>query len=159
LRNPFDVEFKEMTQEFGELLRAIVTTIDRFGLKRYYLQKHKRTVGRFLDSVCLQTYSSEVTRKYQERFQKNRDKLFTFLDYDGVPWNNNNAEHAIKPFARYRRLLGARLTEDSIQEYLVLLSIVQTCEYNNIDTLKFLLSMDRDIGSVLGSSRRSSYCK
>jgi len=35
----------------------------------------------------------------------NRDKLFTFLDYDGVPWNNNNAEHAIKAFARVRRAI------------------------------------------------------
>jgi hypothetical protein len=38
--------------------------------------------------------------KYKQRFEKNRDKLFTFLRYDGVPWNNNNAEHAIKAFAR-----------------------------------------------------------
>ena len=29
-------------------------------------------------------------------------RLFTFLAYDGIPWNNNNAEHAIKAFARLR---------------------------------------------------------
>ena len=34
---------------------------------------------------------------------KCRDKLFTFIKYDGVPWNNNNAENAIKRFAYYRR--------------------------------------------------------
>ena len=25
------------------------------------------------------------------------DKLFTFLNHDNVSWNNNNAEHAVKP--------------------------------------------------------------
>jgi len=29
----------------------------------------------------------------------------TFLSHDGVPWNNNNAEHAIKAFARLRRAI------------------------------------------------------
>jgi hypothetical protein len=51
------------------------------------------------------------------------DKLFTFLDYDGVPWNNNNAEHAIKAFARLRRTIGGTSTAKGIEEYLMLLSI------------------------------------
>jgi len=32
--------------------------------------------------------------------------LFTFLEHDGVPWNNNNAEHAIKAFVRLRNIIG-----------------------------------------------------
>jgi hypothetical protein len=39
-------------------------------------------------------FRSELALSYQKRLVKNRDKLFTFLDYDGVPWNNNNAECA-----------------------------------------------------------------
>jgi hypothetical protein len=38
-------------------------------------------------------------------------ELFALLDYDGIPWNNNNAEHAIKYFAKYRRLVNGRITE------------------------------------------------
>jgi hypothetical protein len=30
-----------------------------------------------------------------QKIEKNRDRLFTFLDFDNVPWNNNNAEHAV----------------------------------------------------------------
>ena len=43
--------------------------------------------------------------------QKYSDKLFTFLDHDGVPWNNNNAENAIKRFASRRKIMGASFTE------------------------------------------------
>jgi hypothetical protein len=67
-------------------------------------------------------------------------RLFTFLDYDGVPWNNNNAERAIKAFARVRRFADGRFTEESIREYLVMLSVAETCRYQNIDLLRFLLA-------------------
>jgi hypothetical protein len=92
-------------------------------------------------------FSSSAAQKYQKRFEKNGEKLFTFLDYDGVPWNNNNAEHAIKAFAKHRRISGGRFTEGSIREYLIMLSILQTCEYNNVDVLRFLLLRERTIGS------------
>jgi hypothetical protein len=49
--------------------------------------------------------------------------MFTFLDYDGVPWNNNNAGHVTKSFAKYRRVFDGNFTEDSLQEYLVLARI------------------------------------
>ena len=53
-------------------------------------------------------------------------KLFTFLDHNEVPWNNNNAEHAIKAFVRLRRGLGGKSSAKSIRDYLVLLSISET---------------------------------
>jgi hypothetical protein len=70
--------------------------------------------------VGAKTFSSETAQKYQKRFQKYEGMLFTFLDHDGVPWNNNNAEHAMKVFAKYRRFADGRFTERSIQEYLVI---------------------------------------
>ena len=79
-------------------------------------------------------------------------RLFTFLDYDGVPWNNNNAEHAMHSFARVRRFSDGKFTEASIREYLVMLSVTETCKYQNVDTLEFLLAQaDRssDCGLVL----------
>jgi hypothetical protein len=44
--------------------------------------------------------------------------LFTFLDHDGVPWNNNNAEHAVKAFAYYRRVFDGMMGEDGLSDYL-----------------------------------------
>ena len=53
-------------------------------------------------------YRSEVAAAYQERLTRNREKLFTFLRHDGVPWNNNNAEHAVKYYAKYRVISDGR---------------------------------------------------
>jgi hypothetical protein len=71
--------------------------------------------------------------------------LFTFLKYDGVPWNNNNAEYAIKQFAYYREKTKKALAEDGLRDYLVLLSICQTCHYKGVSFLMFLLSQEHDV--------------
>jgi hypothetical protein len=139
LRNSFDAEYKTLVEGFGHLLRQIVETVDKYGLKQRHLGKHRRDAVRLLKSVETARYSSQVATKYQERMGKYGSRLFTFLDYDGVPWNNNNAEHAIHAFARVRRFADGRFTEDSVREYLVMLSVAETCKYQNIDVLEFLL--------------------
>jgi hypothetical protein len=146
LSNPFDDEYKRLVADFGALLRKIIATVDKFGLKRRHLAKHQREVNNFLANVASQCYRSKAAESAQERFIRNKESLFTFLQYDGVPWNNNNAEHAIKGFAHYREIVDGHVTEDGISDYLVLLSIQQTCAYKGISFLKFLLSGEIDIG-------------
>ena len=96
-----------------------------------------------------------MASKLKQRFNKNRDKLFTFLRYDGVPWNNNNAEHAVKAFARLRDVIAGSSTKKGIDEYVTLLSISETCKYRGIDFLDFLRSGERDVATFAPSRRRS----
>jgi hypothetical protein len=156
LRNPLDLQLKAMAQEFGILLRAVIETVDRRGLLRKSLHKHKEVVGRFLDSVSSTELSSPLANKYKKRFQKSGEKMFTFLDHDGVPWNNNNAEHAIKRFAYYRRDADGRFTERTLQEYLVLATVLETCEFNNVNVLEFLLSQETSLEGLLRMAGRSA---
>ena len=149
LGNSFDSEYKDLLKKFAGLLQQIVETVDKYGLKQRHFRKHRNDAIRFLKSVGEARYSSPIATKYQERMGKYGFRLFTFLGYDGVPWNNNNAEHAIKGFARVRRFADGRFTEDSIREYLVMLSVAETCGYQNIDVLKFLL----------GRADNSSHCR
>lgn len=140
LNNPFDEQLKQIVVGFGDLLKSIIETVDRYGLKKYFLKKHLVHVDRFFRILDRTDYQSEVAVKCKDRFDKNRDKLFTFLRYDGIPWNNNNAEHAIKAFARLRDVVSGTSTEKGIEEYLTLLSICQTCKYSGVDFLDFLRS-------------------
>ncbi|GAI28778.1 unnamed protein product, partial [marine sediment metagenome] len=122
LKNPLDDELKELVIAFGSVLRNIVGTIDRFGLKTRYLNKHKKEVKSFFNKLEKQEFVSEIGEKLQKRLIKYKTKLFTFLDHDDIPWNNNNVEHAIKYFAKYRRLVNGRIIEKGLNDYLVLLS-------------------------------------
>jgi hypothetical protein len=147
MSSPYDEEFKTLAGEFGKLLRCIVDTIDRYGLKRHHLHKHKADVTRFFRDLTVCVYGSELAESYQKRFLKNEGRLFTFLDHDGVSWNNNTAEHAIKAIARFRELYDGQMGEEGLLECLVLLSVQQTCKYRGVSFLKFLLSRDEDIGA------------
>jgi len=149
LRNPFDEELKHLAQAFGILLRSIISTIDRFGLRRRHLNKHKKDVNRFLESEVVRDFSSENANKYAKRFRKYGARMFTFLDHDWVPWNNNNAEHAIKRFVKYRRDTDGRYSESTLKEYLILATIFETCEFNSVNVLKFLLSKERTLDGLL----------
>ena len=120
-------------------------TIDKYGLKKRHLHKHKAEVARFFRALEARVYRSELAEGYQKRLLKNEGKLFTFLDHDGVPWNNNPAEHAVKAFAYYRELSDGQMSEEGLSDYLVLLSVHQTCKYRGVSFLKFLLSREEDV--------------
>ena len=125
--------------------------VDRFGLKARHLRKHRPAVDRFYSALSKREYNTDVAAGYKKRFEKNRDRLFTFLDHDGVPWNNNNAEHAIKAFARLRNSIGKNSTPKGVREYLVLLSVSETCTYKGVGFLNFLRSGETDIDVFAGS--------
>ena len=154
VHNPFNEQFKSFAQDFGSLLRPIIETVDRYGLKKRHLGKHKRDVERSLKSIHALKPDSELVDKYRNRFIKYWPKMFTFLDYDGVPWNNNNAEHAIKRFAKYRRNTDGCYAERSLKEYLVLASVLETCDFNKVNVLKFLLSKEATLGGLFRMAGR-----
>ena len=153
LDQPFDQEVRTIATGFGDLLREIVETIDRRGLKHYFLKKHWHQVQQFYKRLKNTAWESESALRIKERFEKNHDKLFTFLDYDEVPWNNNNAEHAIKAFAKLRRAIVGLSTPKGIEEYLILLSVCQTCKYMGVDFLDFLRSGEKDVHAFAESQR------
>jgi hypothetical protein len=117
----------------------------------WLLKIHTPTVSLTVGNVS-QTLTLTTART---RLLKYQDKLFTFLAHDGVPWNNNNAEHAVKSFAYYRELTDGQISEEGLKDYLILLSIYQTCKYKEVSFLKFLLSRDTDIDAFRGGGSRT----
>ena len=61
---------------------------------------------KFFDSLATQNYRSETAEALRARLVKYQDRLFTFIKYDGVPWNN------IMP----RMLSGVLATIERIQQ-------------------------------------------
>jgi len=145
LDNPYDEEFKRLAFEFGKLLKSIVLTIDEHGLKRKRLSVHRRDVDRFYKEIIEPDKTSEAANEFKARFLKYRERLFEFLDHDGVAWNNNYAEHAIKKFAHYRVRADGDVNESGLDAYLTLLSVCQTCKYKGVGLLGFLASGERNI--------------
>jgi hypothetical protein len=144
-KQPFNEEMKILAQNFANLLKPMIETVDRFGLKAYHLRRHIDSVNRFYEALARLDYQTDAAISYKRRFERNSDKLFAFLDHDGIPWNNNNAEHAIKAFVRLRRSIDGKSTPKGIRDYLVLLSVSETCKCRDMSFLDFLRSGRTDV--------------
>jgi predicted RecB family nuclease len=154
LKHPYDDGLKQLAGAFAGLVKPMVETVDRRGLKKRFLRRHKISVDRFYTRLAGEFGAGERVGKIIGRLQRNRNTMFTFLDFDDVPWNNNNAEHAIKAFASLRRVFEGTTTEKGLHEFLILLSICETCKYKNADFLGFLRSGSKDVDDLATSRRR-----
>jgi hypothetical protein len=155
LGDPYNDEVQSLTRLFGALLRDIVATVDEHGLKHKHLARHEESIAEFFAGLGSRSLRSETAQSIRERLLRYKDKLFTFVQHDSVPWNNNNAENAVKQFAYYREARPGVMKEAGLQDYLVLLSMYQTCRYKGLNFFKFLLSGDRDIDAF--SARKSRH--
>jgi predicted RecB family nuclease len=156
-KHPFDLELKGIAQEFARLLRPMVETIDRHGLRKRFLSKHVAEVDKFYSRLSQGTLTSEVALGYEKRFVKYRSKLFSFLKHNDIPWNNNNAENAIRAFGELREIIKGVATEKGLREYLVLLSVCETCKRRGISFLEFLLSGEISIDTF--AARKTSHLR
>jgi hypothetical protein len=145
LNNPFDEDLRTITRPFGALLRSIIKTVDEHGLKHEYLRAHEPEVAGFAESLAQQSTLSEAAESLRDRLLKCWEKLFTFIHHDGVSWNNNCAENAIRSFADYRENMEGTMTAEGLREHLNLLSLFQTCRYRGISFLRFMLSREVDL--------------
>ena len=112
---PWDEDLKALAAALGSPLRTVVATIAQYGLRQRHLGKHRRAIERFFRTIAAEPRRSEVAEGYRKRLLKYQDTLLTFLDYDGVPWNNNNAEHAVKGCAYYREVADNLLTAGGLK--------------------------------------------
>lgn len=150
LKLPFDEELKELASRFTTLMTPIIEAIDRYGLRKRHLAKFVREADRFRNWVAGEFFTSKAAQRYQNRIGRYGDRLFTFLSHDGVPWNNNLAENAVKMVVSRRKMLDGLMSKDGIRDYLVFLSICQTLRRKGGSLLRFLLSGETDLFEFLG---------
>jgi predicted RecB family nuclease len=157
-KNPFDAEIEAFVASVRDLLLPILTDAQRFGLKTFHLRKHQHRVNAFYrDVIDNCTASQEIIVKYRKRFERYRESLFTFLDRDGVPWNNNAAERALRHLAVQRKISGA-FSNEGAQDYIRLLGVAQSCRFQEKSFLAFLRSGLSDVDAYYetGSRRKRS---
>ena len=149
--SPFNAEFEGFVLAVKDLVVPIIAAVQEHGLKTRRLIKFMPSVDEFYrQHITARSYKFEVTRKYQKRFERYRDSLFTFLGQDGIPWNNNMAERAIRQLAVQRKISGT-FFQRSAGDYLLLLGISQTCRFQEKSFLGFLLSKETDVDSFRGT--------
>ncbi len=150
---PFDSEYEEFILAVRDLIVPIYKTIETYGLQQQKLIKYKSNVEEFYQKIIVEHYyQSELSIKYQKRFLRYRNSLFTFLEKDRVKWHNNMAENAIRHLAKQRDI-SLTFSKSITPSYLRLLGIKQSCKFQNKSFLKFLQSENKDIDKFKESRR------
>ncbi len=143
--HPFDATFEKLVVDIGALITPMLADVERYGLKERHLRKHRKRADAFYATINHYDFEgSELVATYVKRFVRYRESLFTFLEQDGIPWNNNMAERALRHLAVQRKISGS-FFEGAAHRYLLLLGLAQTCRFQRISLLKFFLSRERDI--------------
>jgi predicted RecB family nuclease len=152
--NPFDGELERFASGVKDLLLPILQDVERFGLKRRHLGKHKPSVEVFYNHITDKgVYESDVAQTIIARFRRYRDGIFRFLEEDSIPWNNNTGERALRHLAVQRKISNCFFKEFA-PKHLLLLGIAQTCKFQGKSFLKFLLSGAMDVDNFRPRKRR-----
>jgi len=145
---PFDIEFESLVREIKFLIVPIMEAVQKYGLKKRHLNRFMKQVDQFyLNAISDKEYKSELTNKYQKRFIKYRDSLFTFLQHDGIPWHNNTAERALRHLTKQQQI-SLVFHENVTHDYLRLLGIRQTLKFQGKSFFRFLFSNETDIAKA-----------
>ena len=144
-KNPFNYELEEFVASVRDLLLPILSDAQRFGLKAFHFRKHIQRVDVFYKkAIDDRPTGQELILKYQKRFDRYRESLFAFLELDGIPWNNNAAERALRHLAVQRKISGA-FSSKGAQDYIRLLGVAQSCKFQDKSFLGFLRSGLNDV--------------
>lgn len=87
--------------------------------------------------------TDEENRKFLQHLAHERDALFTFLRYPGLPAANWPAEQAIRPAVVTRKVCGGNRTWRGAQTQQIMASILRTCHQQRRDPYAVLTQLLR----------------
>ncbi|SFJ71764.1 IS66 family transposase [Planctomicrobium piriforme] len=130
--------------EFAKKLRRLIGDAVRLWKRpdvpeEEYRSKRARFDGRLQELLATPAQEVQV-RRLHKRLRRHCKELFTFLDHDGVPFDNNHAERAIRPAVIIRKNSYANRSERGADAQAVLMSIYRTLHQRGFAPLATIVS-------------------
>lgn len=135
-------------QAFAKKLRRLLR--DGIRLRKrpdFTPQAYRSRVKRLDDRLIAMAegeYEDKDARRLAKRLDKYRDSIFTFLDYDAVPFENNHAERQIRPAVVLRKNSQSNRSEKGAATQSVLMSVYRTLKLRGHDPLAVIAGALRD---------------
>jgi len=100
---------------------------------RWTKAKAEQQLTSLIASIRATQPSDPLLKKVLARCEKYKDELFTYLNYDNMPPDNNCAERDLRHFAVQRRVSTNFQNDRVIHSYLLYKSLFKTCQKNDKD--------------------------
>ncbi len=85
-----------------------------------------KEVQKDMKALLEKEWTDEDAIRISKELRTRQDMLFTFMEYEGVPWHNNDAERAIRQGVLHRKISGGRRTWTGAEIFEVVLSVYET---------------------------------
>ena len=126
---------KKLRRLLGDAIRLwrgkAETPADNYASRRGLLSQR-------LEELIVTDLIDRQAKRLIKRLRRHRDDLFTFLDRDGVPFENNLAERAVRPAVIIRKNSYCNRSQRGADTQAVLMSVYRTIEQRGHDPLNTL---------------------
>lgn len=129
---------------FAKKLRRILNDSIKVGRTVNVKRDRLRAKNRFERRIekLIKAYSSSEEKnckRFIKRLKREKGMLFTFLEEDGVDWNNNASERAIRPSVVIRKITYGNQSIEGADAYKVLMSVSETCKLRGMNFYDYAL--------------------
>lgn len=131
----------EQWPEFAKKLRRLVGDAIRLWRKRgelpaeTYASRRGRLAGR-LQTLVEGDWNNPHARRLIKRLRRHQNDLLTFLDQEGVPFDNNHAERSIRPAVILRKNSYGNRSQRGADCQAVLMSVFRTLKQRGHDPMR-----------------------
>lgn len=117
--------------EFSKRLKRLIRDSIRLSKRRTELSpeafaSRRRRLDTRLGELLERPWEQRHARRLVKRLRRHTSELFTFLDHDGVPFDNNHAEREIRPAVIARKNSYANGSEEGARTQATLMSVFRT---------------------------------
>ena len=103
------------------------------------LQSRRDRLNQRLAELIATDWNEANAARLIKRLRRHQDDLFTFLDKDGVPFENNHAERSIRPAVIIRKNSYGNRSDQGTDCQAVLMSIFQTLKQRGHDPIRTII--------------------
>lgn len=122
------------------ILRDAVRLNDAQSIDDTKRRSRRARLAERLSKLCETDWSDPDAARLANRLDKYADGIFTFLDYDDVPHNNNHAERELRPAVIMRKVIQQNRSDKGAHTQAVLMSIYRTLKLRGHDPVQTIVS-------------------
>jgi transposase len=127
--------------EFAKKLRRLLGDAIRLWRRQEELSaetyaSRRDRIHRRLAELIDTPWKDANAKRLIKRFRRHQDELFTFLDQEGVPFDNNHAERTIRPAVIIRKNSHGNRSQQGADCQAVLMSVFRTLKQRGLDPIR-----------------------
>jgi len=129
-------EWLGFAKKLRRLLGDAIRLAGRKEMEGEEFARRRASLDERVRELCAAEHTDGDAQRLSKRLQKYRENLFTFLDRDGVTFDNNHAEREIRPAVIMRKNSYANRSEQGAEVQAALMSVYRTLKLRGYSPTK-----------------------